>query len=609
MSRETLMTHPTTPPFAARSEGEILLLPSPEALRERILAERPELAPAISRQDFVRATDEIREFASHTLLWHPEGHTSLPDVDPLRDSLEATQLLYFFDTGEIAVEAGGACSFLAELYRLFGFVAGWYRVGLPEVADHAFTLVAVPAGSGVEIHVHDPVFCGSLETCTEGSRDLRDLLHALTANGGHEIQLTIRTNDVRPPLTGRFEATAHPDPGLAHVRTMGVVAGPAVQAQSYLTGSRCALLPCSPGPSGAGFPSWREAVVRRMVGVLDCPADRCDWPDLLRFALTLPQSGDKEMDRRVQPLLRAARRALQREIDPGNLRFPLEAIREPEPRTLPPEPPGGNWVRYRGCYFIPREAFPEDLLDGTVEITAEIRAEYGFHDDAIPAGDLELPATLHALTQAPGEPFYMLELGAGFGVQCMLAASYVQLEGLPDGPSSLHVAAIDAEPNHYRWTRETLLAQEIDAQVHFGAITDSNGMARFMMHKPPNISYGQALKPKGNFAVPTYSLERYLEMTGFPHVHLLHLDVQGSEVDVLRAAHRSRVAGRIDYILVGTHSEAIEEELREILAPTHELLIEVPIKREIHIPSLGVHVAAPVDGFQFYRRWGLHPAD
>jgi FkbM family methyltransferase len=59
--------------------------------------------------------------------------------------------------------------------------------------------------------------------------------------------------------------------------------------------------------------------------------------------------------------------------------------------------------------------------------------------------------------------------------------------------------------------------------------------------------------------VPTTTLDALVERIGRP-VHLVQMDVQGFEMDVLRGGQQSLRAGRVETFLIGTHGAAIHRE-------------------------------------------------
>lgn len=61
----------------------------------------------------------------------------------------------------------------------------------------------------------------------------------------------------------------------------------------------------------------------------------------------------------------------------------------------------------------------------------------------------------------------------------------------------------------------------------------------------------------GKSTVPTIALDDFLAQKAIDHVHLLHADIQGAELDLLTGAANALNQGRIDYIFISTHGEEL----------------------------------------------------
>ncbi len=74
-----------------------------------------------------------------------------------------------------------------------------------------------------------------------------------------------------------------------------------------------------------------------------------------------------------------------------------------------------------------------------------------------------------------------------------------------------------------------------------------------------------AAAPPGTVRARTVTLDTLLAHTGTP-VHLVQMDVQGFEADVLRGAAGALRAGHIGTFLIGTHGAAVHAECAALLA-------------------------------------------
>ena len=60
--------------------------------------------------------------------------------------------------------------------------------------------------------------------------------------------------------------------------------------------------------------------------------------------------------------------------------------------------------------------------------------------------------------------------------------------------------------------------------------------------------------------VPMICIDDFLQQKNISHVHLLHADIQGSELDMLYGAEKALEQGRIDYLFISTHSNKLHSE-------------------------------------------------
>ena len=62
------------------------------------------------------------------------------------------------------------------------------------------------------------------------------------------------------------------------------------------------------------------------------------------------------------------------------------------------------------------------------------------------------------------------------------------------------------------------------------------------------------------------SMDDFIERHQIPCVHVLHADVQGAELDLLKGAEKAIAAGKIGYIFISTHGTSVHNACMEWLA-------------------------------------------
>jgi len=218
-----------------------------------------------------------------------------------------------------------------------------------------------------------------------------------------------------------------------------------------------------------------------------------------------------------------------------------------------------------------------------------------------PTGDyLDWQTTLEAASAAERE-FHMIELGAGWGRWSVLAGLAAQAMGKKLG----RLAAYEAEPTHYAWTRRHFADNGLPPRRHQvvrAAVGGSDGVGAFYVGRPA-AWYGQALQPAGQAtpwltrwwrrfrgrdalaSVPVLGLSTIL--ADYEHVDLVHMDIQGAERDVVLGAIDSLNA-KARLVHIATHSpDTAATGGHDVEAPLRRLFSERGWICRIDVPCQG----------------------
>lgn len=177
---------------------------------------------------------------------------------------------------------------------------------------------------------------------------------------------------------------------------------------------------------------------------------------------------------------------------------------------------------------------------------------------------------LCAVAAAPGE-FAMLELGSGWGRWLLRGAMACRQLG-----KGFRLVGIEAEPEHYDWMKTAFRDNGIDPDEHlllYAAVAGTAGEGWFLTGNP-SVWYGQSLLKDSEAPSvprePEVSLSRVRKvgltelLQRFEKVHLVNMDVQGAESEIVEAAAEGldRV---VEMVHISTHSHEAEERLRACL--------------------------------------------
>lgn len=187
----------------------------------------------------------------------------------------------------------------------------------------------------------------------------------------------------------------------------------------------------------------------------------------------------------------------------------------------------------------------------------------------------EWQVLLEALAAAR-DRFCMIELGAGYG-PWLTRAGVAWRRRHPDG--ELVLVGVEAEPEHFRYLVQHLADNGMPGaslRLLHAAASEEDGRAEFEVARMPAADWGTRLaggaQPIGllrvvdapRVEVQAISLNSLAADLGT--IDLLHVDIQGSEVPVLRAGS-SVLRDRVRRLLVGTHGRDVEAQLIDLLIP------------------------------------------
>jgi FkbM family methyltransferase len=220
---------------------------------------------------------------------------------------------------------------------------------------------------------------------------------------------------------------------------------------------------------------------------------------------------------------------------------------------------------------------------------------------------------------AAGSAFHMIELGAGWGRWSVLAGLAARAFGKKLGP----LAAYEAEPTHYAWTRRHFADNGLPPRRHRvvrAAVGGADGVGAFYVGRP-QAWYGQALQPAGQATpwlarcwrrwrggdalttVPVVGLSTIL--ADYDRVDLVHMDIQGAERDVAAGAIDALDA-KVRLVHIATHSpdtaatggHDVEDPLRRLFSERGwQRRIDVPCRGQVEICGHDVRVN---DGVQVW---------
>lgn len=193
----------------------------------------------------------------------------------------------------------------------------------------------------------------------------------------------------------------------------------------------------------------------------------------------------------------------------------------------------------------------------------------------------------------------LVEVGAGYGPWCMALAGLRKDKYL--------TVAIEACPDYVKTLYEYLKGQGINSIIEHAAISNKSGECRF---NSDWIPFGQAITFNGRVKgsktigkiwglvniifkrtvfVPMMTLDEVAKKHHLKHIDIIHMDIQGAEVEAIEGATDLIESKLIDYLMIGTHHKTINDKIESILSEKFELEINRYPSKES-------------DGFQVWKR-------
>lgn len=215
----------------------------------------------------------------------------------------------------------------------------------------------------------------------------------------------------------------------------------------------------------------------------------------------------------------------------------------------------------------------------------------------------EWAGTLRSVAEARGE-FVAVELGAGWGPWLTASAAACRQRGI----DRVKLVGVEAAASHVEFLRAHFADNGLDPDAHtllHGAVAATDGFVEFPELDHPACDYGATLftgDPLYRHAdgqswtrVPAYSIATLL--ADYPRVDLIHIDIQGSEAEVVSAA-RATLKAKARRLVIGTHGRATEQRLLEDLS-ADGWVCETDEACRYAVGEAGLYLA--VDGCQVWR--------
>ena len=269
----------------------------------------------------------------------------------------------------------------------------------------------------------------------------------------------------------------------------------------------------------------------------------------------------------------------------------------------------------------PEPGFLVDFLGSRIRKTSvwkEARALEGqvigppvpadFHAEAV-----EWIGLLKAVRSANGQ-YVAMELGAGFGPWVIAGAVAARLLHI----EQIRLCAVEGDPQHFAYLRQHFTDNDFDPDQHLlieAVVGVQPGVARWPILDPSVSTESWGCRPicsQGDYMGRSFQGTKSIEVVPLkdlvlrePIWDLIHIDVQGDEVDICRSCI-DELNARVRWMIVATHSRKIDGDLLELMCRAGWFLEhEKPAKFSFLANPTTLEAMTTVDGTQVWRNLRL----
>lgn len=212
------------------------------------------------------------------------------------------------------------------------------------------------------------------------------------------------------------------------------------------------------------------------------------------------------------------------------------------------------------------------------------------------------------MSQVKTNKVTFIELGAGWGEWCLAATGLVRYRKINTQVKEVYCIAVEAEPTHCQWIKETFRRNNIHGEFIEAVVSDKVDIKNFFIAKNPSKEYGQKelpfYKAIGAKLSGIGSYKRVTSITvdditkNYQNI-FIHCDIQGNEVKMIEGSFNALIANKIDWMMIGIHNENYNSKIAQMLSPYMTLEFDYLPRNKYIIKGTEVEFQ---DGLQIYRR-------
>lgn len=255
-----------------------------------------------------------------------------------------------------------------------------------------------------------------------------------------------------------------------------------------------------------------------------------------------------------------------------------------------------------GGYRVLKDALGQKFIDWHIDRRNELLKLTGWAQEDIE--DHMYVDMLYGLNSIKKDKINIIELGIGYAEPSLTFAGLLDNTNLFSDIKNYHIIGVDAELNHFIWSKRQLQEQiKGSSDVIHAALSNYDGQIQFPQ-SCGNNEYGGYVG--SGESVDCIRLSTLLDKFSINIVDVLHIDIQEQELNVIKDS--LHLLDKINYMYIGTHKPEVHNDLIEILTSTglFDIILNIPHMSGAHIPEFGYYTTTYCfDGIIYCKRKNL----
>ncbi len=225
------------------------------------------------------------------------------------------------------------------------------------------------------------------------------------------------------------------------------------------------------------------------------------------------------------------------------------------------------------------------------------------------AETIEWIGLLKAVRSAAGQ-YVAMELGAGFAPWTIAGAVAARLRGI----RNIRLCAVEADPHHFQFLRQHFIDNGFDPDQHAlfeAAVGVNGGVAQWPVSENASASEEWGSRPfeaNRDYRGLQFQNTKRIDIVPMrdlvvrePRWDLIHIDVQGDEVEICRSCI-DELNSRVRWIIAATHSRKLDGDFLELMCRAGWALEHEKPARFTFVPNAPtLEAMTTIDGTQVWR--------